>query len=171
MKMHDELAKAFNIQINKEMGNAYLYQSARGWLHQQALDGMAHWMHEQAEEEMTHASKLAKYVELRGNVVVYGALAAPQHEWKSALNVFEEGLGHEESTTKSILELTALARKHNDEGAVNFLKWFVDEQEEEEDVFGAIIDKFNLAAITHETSRGAALYLLDKEMDKRDHPH
>ncbi len=171
MKMHDELAKAFSIQITKEMSNAYLYQSARGWLHQQSLDGMAHWMHEQAEEELIHSSKLAKYAELRGNVVVYGALVAPKHSWKSALNVFEEGLVQEQTTTKDILELTALARKHGDDGAVNFLKWFVDEQEEEEDVFGNVIDKFNLAAITHETTRGAALYLLDKELDKRDHPH
>lgn len=171
MKMHDELAKAFNIQITKELGNAYLYQSARGWLHQQTLDGMAHWMHEQAEDEMDHASRLAKYVELRGNTVVYGALEAPKHEWKSALNVFEEGLAHEEATSKDILAIVALARKHGDEGAVNFLEWFVDEQEEEEDVFGSIIDKFNLAAITHQTTHGASIYLLDREMDKRDHPH
>ena len=50
----------------------------------------------------------------------------------------------------------SIAHDVKDYASISFLQWFVDEQVEEEDNFGKMIDKIKLV-------KDAGLYLLDKD--------
>ena len=83
-------------------------------------------------------------------------------EWKSPLDVFESTLAHEQKVTALINNLFALSTAENDYATQSMLKWFVDEQVEEEENAQNIID--NLKMIK---DNGYGLYMLDKELAAR----
>ena len=83
-------------------------------------------------------------------------------EWKSPLDVFESTLAHEQKVTALINNLFALSTTENDYATQSMLKWFVDEQVEEEENAQNIID--NLKMIK---DNGYGLYMLDKELAAR----
>ena len=83
-------------------------------------------------------------------------------EWKSLLDVFESTLAHEQKVTALINELFALTAAEKDYATQSALKWFIDEQVEEEETAQNIID--NLKMIQ---DNGYGLYMLDKELGAR----
>ena len=85
-------------------------------------------------------------------------------EWKSVVEVFENSLRHEQSITESINKLFALTSAENDYATQSMLKWFIDEQVEEEENVKTIID--NLKMIK---DNGYGIYMLDKELGARSY--
>ena len=83
-------------------------------------------------------------------------------EWKSPLAAFEQTLQHEEKVTSLINDLYALAEQEKDYATQSMLKWFIDEQVEEEENAKAIIDTLKLIG-----DNGYGLYQLDKELATR----
>ena len=83
-------------------------------------------------------------------------------EWDSVLKVFEGTLAHEQKVTSLINDLCALATEEKDYATQSMLKWFIDEQVEEEETAQNIID--NLKMIDN---NGYGLYMLDKELGAR----
>ncbi len=77
-------------------------------------------------------------------------------------DVFESTLAHEQKVTSLINNLFALTTQENDYATQSMLKWFVDEQVEEEENAQNIID--NLRMIK---DNGYGLYMLDKELGAR----
>lgn len=82
--------------------------------------------------------------------------------WNSILDVFESTLAHEQKVTSLINNLFALTTAENDYATQSMLKWFIDEQVEEEETAQTIID--NLKMIK---DNGYGLYMLDKELGAR----
>ena len=82
--------------------------------------------------------------------------------WDSVLAVFENTLAHEQKVTSLINDLFALTTQENDYATQSMLKWFIDEQVEEEENAQTIID--NLKMIK---DNGYGLYMLDKELGTR----
>lgn len=78
------------------------------------------------------------------------------------MDVFESTLAHEQKVTSLINNLFALTTQENDYATQSMLKWFVDEQVEEEENAQNIID--NLRMIK---DNGYGLYMLDKELGAR----
>ncbi|MDY5849845.1 MAG: ferritin-like domain-containing protein, partial [Prevotella sp.] len=78
------------------------------------------------------------------------------------LAVFENTLAHEQKVTSLINDLFALTTQENDYATQSMLKWFIDEQVEEEENAQTIID--NLKMIK---DNGYGLYMLDKELGTR----
>jgi ferritin len=97
-----------------------------------SLAGCAHWMKIQAKEENTHAMKFFDYIYDRGGKVTLTAIAAPKTEWQTPLAAFEEVLTHENKVTALINDLLKVARNEDDTATESMLKWFIDEQVEEE---------------------------------------
>ena len=157
-----KMEKALNGQINAEMYSSYMYLSMSAWFEQQGLAGLAKWMNQQAQEEMFHAMKLFKFVNERGGRVLLDAIAKPPTDWKSATDVIQATLKHEQKVTGLINGLVDLAFDERDHATNIFLQWFVSEQVEEEDNVGAVLDKLKL--IGKETS---GLFTLDQEMGQR----
>jgi len=56
-----------------------------------------------------------------------------------------------------------LSREENDYASQGLLQWFVDEQVEEEDAAGSIVDKLRLVG-----SAGDGILMLDRELGARD---
>ena len=80
------------------------------------------------------------------------------------VEVFENSLRHEQSITESINKLFALTSAENDYATQSMLKWFIDEQVEEEENVKTIID--NLKMIK---DNGYGIYMLDKELGARSY--
>lgn len=160
--IHEKMEKAFNEQINKELYSSYLYLSMAGYFQNLGLSGFANWMRVQVQEENFHAMKMFDYVISRGGKVILESIAKPQYEWKSALEVFEETLKHEEYVTSLIYKLSDVADEVKDRASISFLQWFIDEQVEEEATASDIIAKLKLIS-----DNGDALYAMDKEFTTR----
>ncbi|MGN0211323.1 MAG: ferritin [Muribaculaceae bacterium] len=160
--LNKKVEEAINAQINAEMWSAYLYLSMSAFFHANGNPGFAKWYDVQFKEEQDHAMILFNYVVSRGGVVKLQAIDAVPTEWKSPLDVVEATLAHEEKVTALINGLYKVAFEENDFATQSMLKWFIDEQVEEEDNARTIID--NLKMIE---GNGYGLYMLDKELGAR----
>ncbi|MFO7902665.1 MAG: ferritin [Planctomycetota bacterium] len=159
------IQEAFNDQLNAELYSAYLYLSMSAYFDSQNLAGMASWMRIQAREELSHAMKFFDFINERDGRVVLRQLDVPKSKWDSALNVFEEALGHEEKVTASINHLVDLALTEKDHASNTFLQWFVTEQIEEESNAKSIVDKLKMVG-----DNPVALYMVDGQLGQRVAP-
>lgn len=157
-----KIEEALNAQINAEMWSAYLYLSMAAYCHEQGLAGMANWFEVQFKEEQDHAMIIYKHLVARGGRVKLAPIAEVETEWASPLAVFENTLTHEKKVTSLINELYALATEEKDYATQSMLKWFIDEQVEEEENVKTLID--NLRMIK---DNGFGLYMIDKELGAR----
>ena len=105
---------------------------------------------------------LFKYVISRGGNVKLDAIKAVPTEWDSVMKVYEGALAHEQKVTSMINDLCALASQENDYATSSMLKWFIDEQVEEEETAQNIIDNLKMIG-----DNGYGLYMLDKELGAR----
>jgi ferritin len=153
---------ALNEQIQKEYHSSYLYLAMAAYCEASNLPGSAQWMRIQSQEELAHAMKLFEHMVDRGGRVTLQAIPQPLAEYKSALDVFENVLAHEQLVTASIHKLYALALKENDYPGQVMLQWFVTEQVEEEKNAGQVVEQ--LKAIG-ESKNG--LFMVDRGLGKR----
>jgi ferritin len=125
-------------------------------------EGMASWFASQAKEEFEHVTRFGKFVgEMEGKVTLM-PIEAVEQEWNTPKDAFEDTLKHEKVVTGKIHKLMDLAIELKDYATQNMLKWFVDEQVEEEDAVRKILAKLNKIE-----NIPAALYALDKQLGKR----
>ncbi|MEW5914427.1 MAG: ferritin [Thermodesulfobacteriota bacterium] len=157
-----KMEAALNGQINAELYSAYLYMSMATWFDQKQLPGMAHWMRVQTQEEMTHAVKFYTFVNERGGRVTLSAIEGPPTDWQSPLAVFQAVAKHEAKVTGLINGLMDLALKIKDHASASMLRWFVDEQVEEESSAADVVGKMKL---TQKESSG--LFMIDNELGAR----
>ncbi len=150
---------ALNAQINMELSAFYTYLSMAAYFEARNWQGFAAWVRHHAEEEMEHAMKLYEYIHARRGRVSLAALNAPKHDWESERAAIESALHHEERVTASIHALVDLARVEADHATESFLKWFVDEQVEEEAVVDAILQKLILIG-----DHTPSLFMLDRDL-------
>ena len=160
--LNKKIEEALNAQINAEMWSAYLYLSMAAFCHANGNPGMGHWFEVQFQEEQDHAKILFNYVIQRNGKVDLKAIKEVPTTWESVLDVFESTLKHEQTVTALINNLFALTTQENDYATQSMLKWFVDEQVEEEENAQNIID--NLKMIK---DNGYGIYMLDKELGAR----
>jgi len=156
------MQKTMNEQINKELFSAYLYLSMAAWFESKNLSGFAKWMRVQAEEEYEHAMKFFGHITDRGGKVELKAIAAPQVDWKSNLDVVKQVLEHEQFVTASINALYEQAVSEKDYPAQIMLQWFVTEQVEEEKNAGDLIYQVNAVE-----NKESALMMLDHQLGMR----
>lgn len=157
-KMEDALVK----HINKEMHSAYIYMSMSAESAAMGLKGFSSWFMSQFHEEMFHAMKLYEYVQNQGGEIVLTAIEEPPRGFKSALDMFEKTLAHEQYMTKNINDLLELAIEDKDHATQIALHWYVTEQVEEEDTVGGILAKLKLIG-----GDANALLTIDKELAAR----
>lgn len=153
------LQNAINEQINKEFFSEYLYLSMAAYCYTANMDGIANYFLVQAQEEHFHAMKFFNFVNDRGGKVELKAIAAPKVHFKSLIEIFEETLEHEKLVTASINKLMDIAIKEKDHALISFLKWYVDEQVEEESTVGKILHKLKLI-----DGDGHGLLMIDSEL-------
>ena len=160
--IHEKMRKALNEQINKEFYSSYLYLQMAAYFEEMRLKGFANWMKVQAQEENSHAHKFYDYLVDRGGKVVLETIEKPQNEYKSVIDVFEKTLEHEVYVTSLINNLMDVAEEVKDRASLSFLKWFIDEQVEEESNCEDIIAQLKIVDCS-----GDALFMMDREMAQR----
>lgn len=157
-KMEDALVK----QINKEMHSAYIYMSMSVESAAMGLKGFSSWFMSQYHEEMFHAMKLYEYVQNQGGQIVLTAIEEPPCGFKSALDMFEKTLAHEQYMTRNVNDLLELAIEAKDHATQITLHWYVTEQVEEEDTVNDIVAKLKLIG-----DDANALLTIDKDLAAR----
>lgn len=160
MELTKKLSDAFNKQINAEMWSSNLYLQMGIFFADMGLEGCAHWMRKQAEEEMEHAHRLIDYSVKRGGKAQFGQIEAVPTQWEDVQKVFEQVYSHECHVSRLIDQLMDVAVAEDDKATQEFLRWFINEQVEEEETAKGILDKFAVFGVH-------ALWCIDTELGKR----
>jgi ferritin len=160
--INEKMQEALNSQVNAELYSAYLYLAMEAWLSAQGFGGMANWMRCQTQEEVMHAMKIYDFIIERGGTVKLDAIEKPPATWNSAQDVFEASYAHEQKVTGLINDLMDLAIEQKDHAAASFLRWFVDEQVEEESSVDEVVQKLKMVDKTP-----GGMFMVDKELAQR----
>lgn len=157
-----KIVDRINLQINREMYSAFLYMAMSAKFNDDGYRGMGTWMMTQYHEEMFHAMKLYAYLQSQGALPVLDKIDAPVLKAKTVKEIFEASLEHEKFVTASIRELLELAIAEKDYATENMVRWYVDEQvEEEQNVMDILQDIDMMGDHKH------ALFMLNNELGKR----
>lgn len=162
--MTEKTQNAINMQIKEELYSSYLYLAMSAYAQAKNLSGVANWFYVQAKEEIDHAMGFYNYLLERGGEVELQEIAKPPKKFESVTSLFEEGLKHEQHITGTINALYVLATEEKDYAFQSFLKWYIEEQVEEEANATEIIEKIKLVG-----DSGPVLYMLDKELSGRQY--
>ena len=162
MKISDSMVSAINDQIKAEYDSAYIYLAMSAYFKDAGLDGMAHWMQKQYREEVEHAEKFIDYLYERGARVIIPDVAKPKDSYSDALDAFKTAYTHEQYVTSRIYKLVDLAVAEKDYATQSMLKWFVDEQMEEEDNTSGIVSKLEFLGTDKH-----GIYTVDRELSAR----
>lgn len=160
--LDEKMIKAMNAQFNGELYSAYLYVAMAAYFDSINLKGFSNWMKVQVQEELVHAQKIYDFLINSNAKIVFTEIQAPKNSWDLPLAVFEATYRHEVEVTKNIHQLFKLATDLNDYPSISFLKWFIDEQVEEESNAKEALEKLKL--IGKDTS---ALFILNQELGSR----
>lgn len=160
--MDKRLVKELNRQMNAEFYSSYLYFGMATYFDSKNLNGFANWMHVQAHEEWTHGMKFYRFLLDRNIKPDLAQINAPPKKWKSAINVFDEALAHEQEVTNAIDRLVDLARSTKDKATEVFLSWFVTEQVEEEAQAIQVVEKLKIIG-----DNPNGLFMMDHQLGMR----
>jgi len=161
--LDSKIEVALNQQVNAELWSGYLYLSMSYDMDGKGYEGMASWFALQAKEEFEHAKRFMKFIgEMDGKVTLL-PIGEVRQGWNSPKDAFEDTLLHEKVVTGKIYKLMDLAVELKDYATQSMLKWFIDEQVEEEDAVRKILE-----ILKKIENSSAGLYALDKKLGKRE---
>lgn len=160
-----KMAAAINTQITREFYSAYLYLAMANDAMDKGFKGVANWFNVQFKEEQAHALKFSNYLQEQGAKVTLAAIEKPAATWADVVAMYKDAQAHEQKVTAWINELVDVAVSEKDYATQNTLKWFVDEQVEEEANLVDVLWTLDMCG----GSKGA-LYMADKKLGKRGQP-
>lgn len=131
-----KVVKMINEQINREIESAYIYQAMEMYIgNEYNFPGIENFFHVQVQEEHAHSYLMIDYLHRLGEKVKLKEIPKPKTDYKSILEVFETALDHERKVTSWINDIMSAAFEEKDFSSQSFLKFFIDEQVEEEENF------------------------------------
>jgi len=160
--LSERLVSELNRQINYELYSAYLYTAMETYFLDRGLTGFANFFKVQTQEELAHARIFFEYVHRKNGHVALEAIGRPETNFASILDVFEKALAHEQSVTSRIYKLVDIAIEEREHATNSFLKWFVDEQVEEEESFQGLVGRLSLMG-----DKPSNLFMIDAELAQR----
>lgn len=162
LKLSERLERALNEQVRLEMEAAYIYRGISQYFSELGTKGFEHWFNEHVKEEIEHAQDFIDFVEEMKGHVLFGALPEVATEYNSIEAAFETAYEHEQEISKSIVNILEIAIEEKNYAAENFLRTYVDEQVEEEDLFLGILEMVRYAGDDR-----AAIFEVDKILARR----
>jgi len=156
--MDKKVYDLINDQINKELYSGYLYMSFANYYEAEGLKGYANWYMIQAQEERDHALIFRQYLLDNDCAVKLGPIAQPELTFSDHLGPLEAALEHERYVTSLINGIMDAAIEAKDYRTQQFLKWFIDEQLEEEAHASEMVSNMKLFG-----SDARGLFELDRE--------
>jgi ferritin len=155
-----------NEQIKHELSSAYVYLSMSAYFESNDLPGFARWMRVQSQEELNHAMKFFDFLNERNGEVKLQPIDQPPLSYTSAEEVFQKALEHEQFISSKIHQIYKLAVEKEDYPTQVMLHWFIEEQVEEEQSVGQVLEMVRKAE-----GRDWALLILDNQVGKRQDEH
>jgi ferritin len=155
-----KLEHQLNQQVVLESSASALYLSIASWCEKKRLTGAASFYYAQSDEERAHMLKVFKYINEMGGHALVAEVGKVDTDFSDIKSVVQRSLESEKQVTASVHHLCDLAREEKDFGTLNFLQFYVDEQREEEVLFGNILDRIELIGM-----EGQGLYYIDKELE------
>lgn len=158
----EKVVKAMNEQVNMEYASAYIYLNMSIEMDRQGLKGYARWLFVQYEEEMEHAEKFIEFLQSRGATATLKDIKISKLAAKTPQEVAKAAYAHEMKVSASIDSIYDVSVKEGDHASASFLKWFIDEQVEEEENTRDIVDLLEMAE-----NDKAAMMAADRSLGKR----
>ena len=157
-----QLAAMIKRQINMEWGSAYLYLDIHDYFVDKELSGFGTWFYVQTQEERDHAMLFIKYLQNNSERnELFDVMATPL-TYDGFRDPLVAAFEHEQKVTASINAIYAHAYEIKDFRTMQFLDWFVREQNEEEKNTETLIKKYDLFG-----AEAKGLYMLDQELGAR----
>jgi ferritin len=135
----DRFVEALNEQIGREFRAAHQYTAVGAWYERQTFPRLATFFHAQADEERSHALKMIGYLRDTDADLTLGEVPAPKTDFADHIEPIRLSLEAERKVTVAINGLFEIARETNDYASESFMRWFVDEQVEEEATMEALL--------------------------------
>jgi ferritin len=133
-----------------------------GYFAARDLKGFTNFFDVQVQEERAHAKLFFDFIIRMNGEVSLGLLEKPASEFQSNIDVFKKAYDHEKYITSRIYKLMDIATEEREHATTSFLKWFVDEQVEEEETFSGIIKRLEPVGNSID-----GLFMLDTELAGR----
>lgn len=165
MNINEKLLDTLNTQVTAEHQAALLYTQLAYELDALSFSGMSTWMAAQADEERVHAEKIADHILARGEHVRLSDIEIPDVTVTSPLEAFSLALGHEQKVSAMIRNLARVADEVQDFDSRTLVNWFLNEQIEEEDTVGEIIDQLKMVG-----EDGSGLLRIDARLGAEREP-
>ena len=144
-----------------ELYASYVYLSMSYYFDRDdvALPGFAKFFRKCSHEEREHAEKFMKYQNMRGGRILLQSIDKPsKEEWGTGLDAMEAALELEKNVNQSLLNLHAVATKHDDAQMCDFLEGeYLKEQVE------AIKELSDYITNLKRVGTGLGEYMFDKE--------
>ncbi len=142
--LKDEIVDILNKQIKIEAHSSAAYLAMAAWCDVRGYDNCAEFFFKQSDEERKHQLKLFHYVVDMECDAVSPSIGDSQHDFGTLREVFEKALEMEIAVSDAIHEIMADCRKYNDFATEEFMRWFVQEQIEEEYVARRALELFDV---------------------------
>ncbi|CAL7936850.1 unnamed protein product [Xylocopa violacea] len=159
---HEECEQAINNQINLELYASYTYLSMAYYFDRSdvALPGHYTYFKKASNDEREHAMKFMTYQNKRGGTINLTAIESPpKNDWVGARDAMLEALKLERKVNESLLQLHALATKHNDPNLLDFL-----ETEYLQEQVDSISEIANHITRLERVGEGLGVHIYDQEL-------
>lgn len=145
MTLKAALTEPFNDQIQSEFTASAQYLAIAAYFDEMGLVELAQYFFRQSDEERMHAMKFINFMLETGVRPTIPGTPDLKNEFDSPADAVAFALAQEEEVTSQINNLVNISRESGDHAAHNFLQWFVDEQVEEVDSMGRLLQTIKLA--------------------------
>ncbi len=158
----EKMTEKLNDQIKHELYSGHLYLSMAAYCASIDLDGFSNFFVVQEQEERFHAMKFFHYIVEQDKDVKMFGLDQPETEFDSLELCIDAAWKHEQKVTKRLNDLMQFAIDEKDFATQGLLKWFIDEQVEEEAAMLSLLKKARLVG-----DKGHGIFMLDSELAGR----
>ena len=146
--LNKEIISLLNNQIWLENMSSYYYLKLSVLCNENGFSGVSKFFVDQSNEEREHMMKIFNYMleqDVEPVVPSYNYIEEDEDLKNfNLLYIFENSLVNEKEITNSINELVIKCKETGDSRTENFLTWFVEEQNEEEQKFKDLIDDLKI---------------------------
>ena len=160
-KISPELKNALNDQMLAEFYSSYLYLAVSDFFEGHNLKGFAKFFKNQSKEEFEHGEKFLSLLQRLRIKTSFGGTEPIKNDWDNLETLFKLVISHEKKISTSIHEIHEIAKTEGSEVVCKLLRWFIDEQLEEEN---RVIDLYD--AYESATKGQLGLIDMDRQLSK-----
>jgi ferritin len=153
--------KALNQHLQYELEASLQYLAMASWCEDKGMEGSSNFFYGHSAEENAHFLMMFKFInEVNGKALV-PKVQQPKSDFTSIQEICQFAYENEMKVTKAIHELVETSKSEGDLIVTEFLRFFVEEQKEEETLYQKILDRIRLIG-----DGAQSLYYIDKELER-----